>query len=182
MAKKVFFTKHEDELILEALEKFGSRNGFEILTNLLNRPKRKIMERYSNTLNPELIHIFSESDDMLLIRLFKEKGKHWTEIGRLMGNRSGNSIKSRHNMLMAKLKRGMIREDGSRTRTFVERRHSKRTTRDPTEPHKKKQKEAMTNDLEGEVPKGAIMNYVIQNDNEFFDFDDWQDDIGYIGI
>ena len=119
---RVPFTAQEDEIIRDQFEKDGFL-AFKKLAKTLKRYPRIIRDHYMNSLAPGIDHVFTELDDKKIIRLVNDPqiGRKWRTIASLMKGKSESMVKSRYDVLMRKLRRGEILEDGSRTENYTNR-------------------------------------------------------------
>jgi len=87
--------KREDMNILELVKKYGkawSKISFEIGT----RNGKQIRDRFTNVLDPEIKKgRFTEEEDRLLIKLFKQLGSKWSSIATYFPKRTADMIKNR---------------------------------------------------------------------------------------
>lgn len=127
--KRLLFTLDEDVLIKKRVDELGLQKACIVLEVELQRPRRIIKEHYSNALNPILNPVFTEEEDMLLIRLVEEYGNKWEIISKTLGNKSQSQAKGRHKLLLTKLSKGQILPNGKRTIKFVERNCRERRNR-----------------------------------------------------
>jgi len=81
--------------ILELVQKYGkawSKISFEIGT----RNGKQIRDRFTNVLDPEIKKgRFTEEEDRLLIKLFKQFGSKWSSIATYFPKRTADMIKNR---------------------------------------------------------------------------------------
>ena len=93
--KKGRWTEKEDSLLLTLIDVYG-RNWNEISKKLKHRTGKQIRDRYLNILDPSLNKgFFTESEDKLLLILYKLHGKSWKEIAMHFQGRTGEMIKNR---------------------------------------------------------------------------------------
>jgi len=87
--------KKEDMKILELVKKYGkawSKISFEIGS----RNGKQIRDRFTNVLDPEIKKgRFTEEEDRLLIKLFKQYGSKWSSIANYFPKRTADMIKNR---------------------------------------------------------------------------------------
>ena len=93
--KKGRWTKKEDLLLLSLFDVYG-RDWNEISKKINNRTGKQIRDRYINNLDPSLKkEFFSETEDKLLLVLYKFHGKSWKDISMHFQGRTGEMIKNR---------------------------------------------------------------------------------------
>ena len=68
-----------------------------------NKPARQCRDRYMNYLVPGFSNsAWTDEEDKLLSKKFKEIGPHWSVIQQFFPNRTANSIKNRHKYTLSK--------------------------------------------------------------------------------
>ncbi|MDR1597962.1 MAG: hypothetical protein LBR89_03435 [Holosporales bacterium] len=98
------FSKEEDEQLRELVARHGTngRNCWEqIARGMENRNARQCKERWCNYLSPQLDHVpWTPELDARLRELVQELGTHqWAQIGRALGGRSENDVKTHFHKL-----------------------------------------------------------------------------------
>ncbi|EAY13266.1 Myb-like DNA-binding domain containing protein [Trichomonas vaginalis G3] len=95
--KKRIFTKEEDDLILNYVNKYG-QNWREIAGMLQGRTEKQCRERYRTYLNPSIRKDpWTPEEDNLLIQLYNTYGPKWAELAKHFQGRSDNMLKNRFN-------------------------------------------------------------------------------------
>ncbi len=89
------WTEEEDKLLYEYVKVHGQ--NWSAISNLLSsRSGKQIRDRYLNTLQPGVNkNKFTEEEDELLLKKYKELGPKWSYIAQFFENRTGDIIKNR---------------------------------------------------------------------------------------
>lgn len=94
--KRMKFSKEEDILLVEQVNKYGPRKWNIIAQALPGRTSRQCRDRYMNYLEAGLTNEpWSSEDDRLLEHLFTVYGTKWSLISKHFNGRSSNNIKNR---------------------------------------------------------------------------------------
>eukprot|EP01125_Pyxidicula_operculata_P018574 TRINITY_DN6608_c3_g1_i1.p1 TRINITY_DN6608_c3_g1~~TRINITY_DN6608_c3_g1_i1.p1 ORF type:complete len:1090 (+),score=370.49 TRINITY_DN6608_c3_g1_i1:131-3400(+) len=111
--RKPRWSKEEDQLLAEAVNREGTTSWALIAQSLPGRSGKQCRERYYNKLDPSISSTkWTEEEDTQLIRLHKQLGNRWAEIARLLGGtRPSNTIKNRWNSRLRKLSQSAIDDD-----------------------------------------------------------------------
>ena len=89
------FTPAEDQLLLEVVDRVGSKDWSEVASHLQGRNARQCRERWNNYVNPAIAKLpWTPAEDRLLEQKFRELGTKWHSIASFFPNRSKNSIKN----------------------------------------------------------------------------------------
>lgn len=100
---RTHFTKEEDERIKDLVKQFGTKNWSIIASFMNGRSAKQCRDRYSNYLVPGFFQgEWSNEEDELLKKLYKENGSKWSIIQTYFPNRSSNSIKNRWHYFLHK--------------------------------------------------------------------------------
>jgi hypothetical protein len=100
---KAKFTREEDDIILEEVERNGPRRWKKIAARLPNRSARIVRERYKNYLNPVLSNKkWTIEEDAKLLRLVETHGQKWVSIVCEFPGRTDVGIKNRYNNIKTK--------------------------------------------------------------------------------
>jgi hypothetical protein len=76
---------------------YGTTNWQDIAVHLPGRNARQCRERWSNYINPNLLKTeWTESEDDILLRTYREIGPKWFMIASFLPGRSKNSVKNRY--------------------------------------------------------------------------------------
>ncbi|KAM3140094.1 hypothetical protein pb186bvf_007894 [Paramecium bursaria] len=93
--KRITWTKEEDELVIELVEKYG-KQWRVIQSSLPNRSSKTIRERYVNCLDSKINRgDFTKEEDDYIYKRFTEIGPKWSQISKEINNRSENQVKNR---------------------------------------------------------------------------------------
>lgn len=94
--QRILFTKEEDEKIIALVKIFGKNQWTVISQFMEGRTAKQCRDRYSNYLIPGFFQgEWTEEEDKLLIKAYKEVGSKWSFIQNYFPNRSANNIKNR---------------------------------------------------------------------------------------
>ena len=98
---KNYFTKEEDDKIKKLVKQFGT-GCWPIIASFMNgRTPKQCRDRYSHYLFPGIFQgEWSNEEDELLIKKYKELGPKWSYIQNYFPNRNAISIKNRWNYLL----------------------------------------------------------------------------------
>ncbi|OMJ77478.1 hypothetical protein SteCoe_22914 [Stentor coeruleus] len=98
---------HEEDVVLKDLiAEYGVKKWAKI-AKVLNekfnshRKGKNCRERWNNHLNPEINKgEWSYEEDLILLKEFKNIGKKWSSISKVLSGRTENAVKNRWNTLM----------------------------------------------------------------------------------
>jgi hypothetical protein len=97
------WTRHEDEIIVQFVTKYGTKNWTKLASLLPGRIGKQCRERWRNHLDPSNTkEPWTPEEDEMLINLHNQYGNQWVKIASLMKGRSDNSIKNRWNSTLKK--------------------------------------------------------------------------------
>lgn len=97
------FTKEEDQLLLELVEKYGDKKWKQISKRMPNRSTRQCHERYKYFLSPKLSNNpWTDEECIILEMKYQEIGPKWAEIATFLNNRSAVSVKNKWGALERK--------------------------------------------------------------------------------
>ena len=99
--KKAMWSPIEDELLLDAVRRFGLHDWDRISTVIHGRSKRQCRERWDGVLNPTLTKApWTPEEDEMLKDLHEQLGNKWALIAQHMKGRSTIMLKNRWNYLL----------------------------------------------------------------------------------
>ena len=97
------WTRQEDELIIEFVRQYGTKNWTKLAALLPGRIGKQCRERWRNHLDPSNNKgAWTPEEDALLVELHNKFGNAWVKIASQMPGRSDNSIKNRWNSTLRK--------------------------------------------------------------------------------
>ena len=95
------FTEKEDELLKELVSKYGADNWKRIASKMENRNSRQCKERWNCYLSPDINKSpWTDEEDRLLIKLYREIGSKWKIISSAFKNRTHISVRNRMKTLL----------------------------------------------------------------------------------
>lgn len=105
----------EDARLKQLVNQHGCKSWTEIGKHFPQRSGKQCRERWFNHLNPEIKRgNWSLEEDLVIIDVHRKIGSRWSEISKMLGGRTDNSIKNRWNSAIRKAVRTVtiIQESG----------------------------------------------------------------------
>ncbi|KAJ4883018.1 myb domain protein 3r-4 [Raphanus sativus] len=99
------WTKEEDEMIVQLIQKYGPKKWSTIARFLPGRIGKQCRERWHNHLNPAINkEAWTQEEELVLIRAHQIYGNRWAELTKFLPGRSDNGIKNHwHSAVKKKL-------------------------------------------------------------------------------
>lgn len=98
--RKLKWTAYEDNLLIEAVKKYGTSNWMNVAMFVPGRSSKQCRERWIGQLSPEVTkNTWTLEEDMQLIEAHKSLGNKWTLISQQLPGRSPISVKNRWSWL-----------------------------------------------------------------------------------
>ncbi|KAG0454654.1 hypothetical protein HPP92_023946 [Vanilla planifolia] len=97
------WSKEEDEIIIDMVNKFGPKKWSTIAQALPGRIGKQCRERWHNHLNPSINkEAWTQEEEIALIHAHQIYGNKWAELTKFLPGRSDNSIKNHWNSSVKK--------------------------------------------------------------------------------